>query len=170
MRFTNKIRSMIENAIIEHRFGKALADAKKKSAKAGDALHAKVFPTRTWLKVDEALLYWSDMGRAQFGKEFVGLRFSKKMPVPGYNAVVVPEEFKELFDVCCECRSTETRIEEEKYKIRGEVRQALAQYNSSNQLREGWPDAASFLPPEPSKEKGLAIVPKELNKKLNLPA
>lgn len=169
MRLTEKIRSKMENDIIEHRFGKALADAKKESAKAGDALHAKMFPIRTWFKVDKALLIWSETSRAQFDKEFTGLRFSKKMPVPNYHPIQVPEEFKELFDACYECKSAETRIEKEKLKVRGEVRQALAQYNTSNQLKEGWPEAASFLPPEPSKKKSLVIVPKELNKKLNLP-
>ena len=170
MQLTNEIRSNMANAIIEHRFGKALEAAIKESAKAGDALHAKLFPIRTWNKVDEALLHWSETSRIQFGGDFTSVRFSKKLPVPNYKPILVPEEFKNLFDACYAYRAAETRIEEEKLKVRREVRQALAQYNTSNQLKEGWPDAASFLPPEPSNEKGLAVVPKELSKKLNLPA
>ena len=169
MRLTQAIRSTMENAIIEHRFGKVMEAAVKEAAEAGDALHAKLFPVRTWFKTDKALLYWAYGSRAQFGSDFVGLRFSKKMPVPNYNTIQVPAEFKELFDVCYVCQSTENRIKEERLKTQREVRQALAQYNTSNQLKEGWPEAAAFLPPEPSKEKGLVIVPGELNKKLNLP-
>ena len=169
MRLTQTIRNNIRAAILKHKFEKMLAEAQVESAKAGDALHAKMFPVNTWNKTHKELLHWRIHGRIQHGRDFTSVCFSKEMPVPISGPIVVPDELKSYFDACYDCKRASDQIYNMQNNARNEIAQVLLQFNTSEQLKKGWPEAAPFLPPEPVKTKELVVIPKGLNKKLNLP-
>lgn len=116
--------------------------------------------TMPWVRVDTG-----DRG-------FTVLSLAKPKPVPQkfrHNAVKESPDSK-LGSAVRQFEADKEALKQTKSDIRSQIDAALGQFNTTKQLREGWPEAADFLPAD-SQEKRVPMVPVErLNAALGLEA
>jgi hypothetical protein len=174
---TNEFRRQLTRRIVAHRFKKATAAAAQAVSVAADALYEALYSkaVKAWIaKAPKGFLSQSPSLCIDLGKRRIYVSFSESRAVAeehlhaGFSAKDYPGLATEIgnattaYEALLQCRIEENDAARD-------VMAQLRQYRTLKQLREGWPEIESLLPPVEPPGRALIVPPTKLNALLNLP-
>lgn len=177
-KLTQLFRQTLAKRIVAHRFKNAIELAQTALAEAIETLYAHLYPepVRAWMAAaPKGFLRPSTQVYVYRNGHHCCLQFATPRPLsyehisaPLSRATVPPEALK-LLDACLVHLEVRDKLRDEERELTGAVLTQLAQYRTLKQLRDGWPEIASFLPEEKEAGRAMIVPPTKLNALLGLP-